>query len=299
MLWAMAVTLVASGMVQQLLPASAATPTGGGGASLPYTELQAESVATNGTIIGPSYTQGQLADEAFGRKAVTLSAQGQFVEFTLPSLANSIVVRESIPDSSTGAPYNAKLSLYINGTKQQDLTLTNAFSWFYGGYPFTNTPGTNPHHFYDEVHTLLPQMSAGTTVRLQVDPGDAATSYTIDFADFEQVPAALAQPANSLSITSYGADPTGATDSSNAFSQAISAAQAQGKTIWIPSGTFQVNQHIIVNNVTIQGAGCGTPSSRGTASVFTGTLRRTRAATSRCQTSRSLATSRTAATAAR
>jgi hypothetical protein len=186
---------------------------------------------------------------------VTLSSSGQYVEFTLPSAANSIVVRYSIPDSSNGAPYTAKLSLYTNGTRQPDLTLTNTYSWFYGGYPFTNTPGSNPHHFYDEVHALLPQMAAGTKVRLQVDPGDTASSYTVDLADFEQAPAALTQPANSLAITSYGADPTGASDSSNAFNQAISAAQAQGKTVWIPSGTFQVNQHIIVNNVTIQGAG--------------------------------------------
>jgi hypothetical protein len=52
-----------------LTVAGSATPafasaTGGQGASLPYVELQAENAATNGTIIGPSYTQGQLADEA-------------------------------------------------------------------------------------------------------------------------------------------------------------------------------------------------------------------------------------------
>ena len=242
-------------LVLTAVPAAAAAVTGGAGASLAYTELQAESASTNGTVIGPSYTQGQLADEASGRRAVTLSGQGRYVEFTLPSAANSIVVRYSIPDTADGSVYSAKLSLYVNGTKQPDLTLTNAYSWFYGGYPFTNSPGSNPHHFYDEVHALLPQMPAGAKVRLQVDAGDTASSYTIDLADFEQVPTALAQPANSLSITSYGADPTGAADSSNAFSQAISAAQAQGRTVWIPSGTFQVNQHIIVNNVTIQGAG--------------------------------------------
>jgi hypothetical protein len=266
----LAVAMTGGALVLSAAPAAAAAVTGGAGASLAYTELQAESASTNGTIIGPSYTQGQLADEASGRRAVTLSGQGRYVEFTLPSAANSIVVRYSIPDSADGSAYNAKLSLYINGTKQQDLTLTNAYSWFYGGYPFTNSPGSNPHHFYDEVHALLPPMQPGAKVRLQVDSGDTASSYTIDLADFEQVPTALAQPANSLSITSYGADPTGTADSSNAFSQAISAAQAQGRTVWIPTGTFQVNQHIIVNNVTIQGAGMWYSAAAGNGVGFYG-----------------------------
>src|ERR1700690_2511956 len=59
--------------------AAATTATGGSGASLPYAEVQAESSATTGTIIGPSYTQGQLADEASGRKAVTLAGTGESV----------------------------------------------------------------------------------------------------------------------------------------------------------------------------------------------------------------------------
>jgi hypothetical protein len=233
---------------------SAAAATGGAGASLPYTELQAESAATNGTVIGPSYTYGQLADEASGRKAVTLSGTGQYVEFTLPSAANSIVFRYSIPDTSTGSVYTAPIALYVNGIKSRDFTLTNAYSWYYGGYPFTNDPSQgNPHHFYDEVHALLPSMAAGTKVRLQVDTA-AASSYTIDFADFEQVAAPFSQPGGSVSVTSYGADASGANDSTTAFNQAIAAAGAGG-TVWIPQGTFKVTQHIIVNNVTVTGAG--------------------------------------------
>src|SRR3954447_21045071 len=71
-----------TGLVLLGAPTAAAAVTGGGGANLPYTELQAESASTNGTVIGPSYTQGQLADEASGRKAVTLASTGQYVEFT-------------------------------------------------------------------------------------------------------------------------------------------------------------------------------------------------------------------------
>jgi len=107
-------------------PAAAATATGGNGATLPYVEVQAENSATNGTIIGPSVTQGQLADEAGFRKAVTLQGTGKNVTFTTPVATNSIDFRYSIPDTSGGSVYTAPLSLYINGTKQTDFTLTNA-----------------------------------------------------------------------------------------------------------------------------------------------------------------------------
>ncbi|WP_042426418.1 choice-of-anchor D domain-containing protein [Streptacidiphilus anmyonensis] len=268
--------LVTAGVVTPAAQAAyAATPvaTGGSGASLPYAEVQAESSATNGTVIGPSYTQGQLADEASGRKAVTLAGNGsgQYVSFTTPVATNSIDFRYSIPDSSDGSVYTAPLSLYINGVKQSDFTLTNAYSWFYGSYPFTNTPSSgNPHHFYDEVHRLLSSTyPAGTTFKLQVDSGDNASSYTVDLADFENVGAALTQPAGSVSVTSEGADPTGAADSTNAFNAAISAA-GSGGTVWIPPGAYDIPGHIAVNNVTIAGAGMWYSTVTGAAPGFYG-----------------------------
>jgi parallel beta-helix repeat protein len=264
-------SLSAVGIAAVAVP-SASAATGGSGASLPYTEVQAENSATNGTVIGPSYTQGQLADEASGRKAVTLqgSGSGQYVTFTTPVATNSIDFRYSIPDSSDGSVYTAPLSLYINGTKQTDFTLTNAYSWYYGSYPFTNTPGSGQHHFYDEVHRLFSTTyPAGTTFKLQVDSEDTASSYTIDFADFEQVGAALAQPAGSVSVVSQGADASGVADSTSAFNAAIAAAGAGG-TVWIPPGTYNIPGHIAVNNVTIAGAGRWYSTVAGTAPGFYG-----------------------------
>ncbi len=257
----------ALGLAVTVVPASiaSAAATGGQGAALPYVELQAENAVTTGTVIGPSYTQGQLADEASGRKAVTLG-QGQYVQFTTPISTNSIDFRYSIPDTSDGSVYTAPLSLYINGAKQSDFTLTNAYSWYYGSYPFTNTPSSgNPHHFYDEVHRLFSSTyPAGTTFKLQVDSEDTASSYTIDLADFELVPAALSQPSGSVSVTSEGADPTGVNDSTNAFNAALSAAGAGG-TVWIPPGTYDIPGHIMVNDVTLEGAGMWYSTLTGTA----------------------------------
>src|SRR5258706_13758256 len=158
------------------------------GATLPYVEMEAEDGDTNGTLIGPDSTYTHLPSEASGRKAVQLTQPGQYVEFTLTKPANSIVVRYSIPDSSDGKGQTALLNLYIDGQQQAELTLTSVYGWFYGSYPFNNSPfDVFAHHFFDETHRLLPEMPAGTKVRLQKDSGDTAPTYTIDLADFEEV----------------------------------------------------------------------------------------------------------------
>ena len=262
--------LVIAGVVVLSASPAAAAATGGVGATLPYVEVQAENSATNGTIIGPSAAYNTLPAEASYRKAVTLQGSGTYVEFTTPVATNSIDFRYSIPDTSGGSVYTAPLSLYVGGTKQSDFTLTNAYSWYYGGYPFTNSPGGNPHHFYDETHRLFSTTyPAGTKFRLQVDAGDNAASYTIDFADFENVAGALSQPSGSVSVTSKGADPTGAADSTSAFNAAISSAGAGG-TVWIPEGTFKIPGHLILNNVTIKGAGMWRSTVVGAAPGFYG-----------------------------
>ena len=258
--------------------ASAATATGGNGASLPYVEVLAQNSPNTGKVVGPDWLMGQLTQSAVGREAVTLTS-GQSVTFTSPVATDSIDIRYSIPDTSDGSNYTAPISLYVNGVQQPDLTLTNEYEWQYGSYQFTNTPGPGETmHAFDEVHKLFsttyPQ---GSTFKLQVNSEDTASSYTINLADFENVPAPLTQPAGSVSVTSEGADPTGANDSTAAFNNAITAAGAGG-TVWIPSGTFLVPGHITVNNVTVEGAGMwystvtgpkpgffglGTPSSCG------------------------------------
>ncbi|MFL6074784.1 MAG: discoidin domain-containing protein [Mycobacteriales bacterium] len=238
----------------KLASARSALSVPGRGASVPFTEYEADDAATNGTVLASSRLRNTLAGEATGRQAVTLSGSGRYVEFTLTKPANAVDIRYSIPDSANGQGQTAPLAVYVNGAHNQDLTLTSKYSWFYGTYPFSNNPGDgNPHHFYDDVRTTfastLPQ---GTKVKLQVDSG--SVPETIDVADFEQI-APLSQPAGSLSALDYGADPTGAADSGSALTNAINAASTQGKVLWIPAGTYTVNQHLIVNNVTIRGAG--------------------------------------------
>ncbi|MCU1679165.1 MAG: coagulation factor 5/8 type domain protein [Frankiales bacterium] len=227
------------------------TVTGGAGASLPYVSVHVDDAVTNGTRIGPSYTFNELADEATRRRAVTLSRPGDFVEFVVPMDANSIVVRYSIPNGVDGAVATAALPLSVDGVPRAVLPLTTAYSWYYGAYPFTNTPGPNPHHFFDDVAQLLPDMRAGSVVRLELAPDFAAESVTIDVADFERVAPPAERPDGFVPVTDFGADPTGAADSTDAFTRAVAA----GLDVWIPPGTFRVDGHLILDDVTIRGAG--------------------------------------------
>ena len=218
-----------------------------GGASVPFTEYEAESAATNGSLLGPDYTQGTVASEASGRRAVTLSGQGKYVEFTLTAPANAVDVAYNLPRGASGT-----VSVYVNGAKIGGrLAVTSQYSYVDTGW----IAGAKTHHFFDDSRIQLGQnLGSGAKVRLQLDSGDTGTA-TIDVADFEQVAAAAGQPANSISVVSDGADASGNGDSTQAFRQAISDARAQGREVWIPTGNFKVTSQIPADNVTIRGAG--------------------------------------------
>ncbi|MCL2553608.1 MAG: right-handed parallel beta-helix repeat-containing protein, partial [Actinomycetia bacterium] len=66
-----------------------------------------------------------------------------------------------------------------------------------------------------------------------------------------------------------GADATGAADSTAAFNAAVAAA-GSGGTVWIPPGTFKVPGHIVVDNVTVAGAGMWYSTVTGAAPGFYG-----------------------------
>lgn len=99
-------------------------------------------------------------------------------------------------------------------------------------------------------------LPAGSKVRLQVSSTSASPSFTVDLADFEQVAAKIEKPSGALDVvTDFGADPTGATDSTAKIQAAVDAGKAQGRTVYIPQGTFTVRDHIVVDRVTVTGAG--------------------------------------------
>ncbi|MGW4287770.1 discoidin domain-containing protein [Streptomyces sp. NPDC004673] len=233
-----AVVALAAGMTVALAPAAQAAS----GATLPFTSVEAESATTTGSKVGPDYTQGSLASEASGRQAVRLNS-GQRVEFTVPRAANAVNVSYSVPDGQSGS-----LAVYVNGTRiAKTLPVTSKYSYIDTSW----IPGSKNHHFFDNARLLLGQnVQAGDKVAFE----STGTQVTVDVADFEQAAAAAAQPAGSVSVVSKGADPSGGGDSTQAFRDAIAA--AQGGTVWIPPGEYRITSSLQgVQNVTLRGAG--------------------------------------------
>ncbi len=253
----------------------------GRGADVAFLEQEAENAATNGTVIGPDRTAYTLPAEASGRTAVRL-APGQHVEFTLPADANAITVRYSIPDAPDGGGITAPLRVAVNGRHRATLTLTSQYAWLYNQYPFTNDPDADllhpdwwitecacvpsqtnpppvirkpfrPTHFYDEQRLKLDRTyRAGDTVRLTATDGAAWT--VIDLLDSELVGRPHVET-RALDVRLFGADPTGRRDAAPAIERAIALARFLNVPVYLPPGTFQVNRHIIVDDVTIVGAG--------------------------------------------
>ncbi|HEY0636660.1 MAG TPA: glycosyl hydrolase family 28-related protein [Pseudonocardiaceae bacterium] len=255
----------------------------GRGADVGFLEQEAENVPTTGTVIGPSREAYTLPAEASGRSAVRL-LPGQHVEFTLPAAANAITVRYSIPDAPGGGGITAPLDVTVNGASRRTMTLTSQYAWLYNQYPFSNDPDADllhpdwwitecqcvpsqttprpvitkpfrPSHFYDEQRMWLPRTyRAGDRVRLTVPARGGAAWTVIDLLDSELVgrPYVNVFAAN---VLLFGADPTGRRESADALDRAIAFARRHRLPVYLPPGTYQVNRHIIVDDVTIEGAG--------------------------------------------
>jgi hypothetical protein len=255
----------------------------GRGADVAFLEQEAEHAATDGTVIGPDRTAYTLPAEASGRSAVKLTP-GQYVEFTLPGPANAITVRYSIPDAPTGGGITAPLDVTVNGKSRKTMTLTSQYAYLYNQYPFSNDPNADllhpdwwitecgcvpaattpaptiskpfrPMKFYDEQRLLLGRTyRAGDRVRLAAPANSTAAWTVIDLLDSELVAAPRVRLV-AANVLAFGADPTGRRDSAGAFDRTIAFARRSHLRVYIPPGTYQVNRHIIVDNVTIEGAG--------------------------------------------
>eukprot|EP00026_Physarum_polycephalum_P003344 Phypoly_transcript_03354.p1 GENE.Phypoly_transcript_03354~~Phypoly_transcript_03354.p1 ORF type:complete len:494 (-),score=67.72 Phypoly_transcript_03354:642-2123(-) len=227
------------------------------GATLPYEEIEAESASYQGTKIGPGRQYCTLPSEASGRMAVQLANSGDYVEFSPTQPFNALVLRFSIPNTPDGKGQAANLNLLINGAQKAVLNVTSYYSWVYGAYPFSKNPGDgNPHHFYDDVRIFFGNTSsfpAGTKVRFT---GASSVTYTIDLVDFYNVGAELPRPADAISVTDFGADPSGGKDSFDAFNNAIAQGTKSGQVVWIPAGRYIFSSKITgIDGVTIRGAG--------------------------------------------
>ncbi len=232
------------------------------GAQLPYTRYESENGRTGGGAAlqqSPLFNQADIASEASNQKYVSLPGNGAYVEWTLSAPAQAMNLRFTMPDNTTGTGLTGSLSLYVNTVLVKTISLSSywAYQYFTTGSDPMQTPAAKVLMRFDEVHFQLPgALKSGDVVRIQKDNGDGLT-YGVDFIELEPLPAPIAQPAGSLSVTGYGAVPDDNNDDFAAFNACISAAASQGKSVYIPAGKFLLSDKLTLNvtNMKIQGAG--------------------------------------------
>jgi hypothetical protein len=233
------------------------------GASMPFKMLEAEDGTLNaGAAIRalfsmPSSPTVEL--ESSGRKCVELNATSESLSWVAPETANTLVVRVSIPDAPTGGGITDSLNLYVDGVFRQSIICTSKYTWVYGvNEMIDNNPATGtPKRFYDMSRVFIKgePLAAGSTITLKKDNNNTSAYYRIDFILLENAGPPLPQPANTLSVVSYGATSNDETDDSQAFKSCIAACQSQKKGMWIPSGDFKTQGIISASGINIYGAG--------------------------------------------
>ncbi|MFD9245329.1 discoidin domain-containing protein [Streptomyces sp. NPDC059556] len=229
----------------------------GRGANMPYDMYEAEDGTVGGgaTVAGPNRTIGDIAGEASGRKAVSLDATGEYVEFTTRRSTNTLVTRFSIPDSAGGGGIDSTINVYVDGVFKKSLPLTSKYAWLYGAEAGPgNSPGAGaPRHIYDEAHLLLGEtVPAGSRIRLQKDAANTST-YAIDFVNLEQVaPVGNPDPATYTVPAGFGHQ-----DVQNALDKVRMDTTGTLVGVYLPPGDYQTASKFQVYGKPVKVVGAG------------------------------------------
>lgn len=252
---ALAVVILLSGDAATLCAAPATIA----GATVPWSTYKAEQGVTTGEKL-ISRTYGEIANEALNHTCVRLAATGQHITWKVRNPANAMVIRACVPDAPQGGGASHTLTVAVNGTARQKVTLSSHHSWLYGKDPNgnDNAPGTGtPHAFFDETREFLtgPPLKTGDTITLYKQATDTAPWYVIDLVDLELVAPPPQKPDDGLSVTDFGAVPDDGKDDTSAFATCMEKAKAEGKAVWVPAGTFHQTQPMALDRVKVRGAG--------------------------------------------
>lgn len=242
------------------LPAGAAVPW------TTYDETNHAALTAPAEIIFNSYNGSfdihNRAAEASKQGCILLNGFGTSVRWTATQAADALTIRYCVDDGVTG---NFTLQLTAgNGTvRTRKIPVTSAQAWVYfdaAGQEF-NTPaaGRTPAKRYNEARVKLSQadgggIQAGETIELVRDTGDAMV--WIDLVETE-IASFTPAPAGSLNAkTGFGALGDGVANDTVALKNAIAAAAAQRKSLYIPAGIYRLDTELILPaGVLLQGAG--------------------------------------------
>lgn len=198
--------------------------------AFPWTYYEAEKGSAGpGAVLETGVLWGDIGFEARGKQAITLDNAGEYVEWTNVKAATHATIRYSIPDLASGT-----LGLYVNGSKVADLPLSSVM--MREAKTGVAPPNGGIVKLYDDVLAAVSGgIPAGATVRVQKDVADGVP-VTVDFLEVETAPAPLEKPDETWVevVPNTGNDRT-------AFVAAINAANAGGKKVWIPAGSYVIN----------------------------------------------------------
>lgn len=236
------------------------------GAKLGYTTYEAEQGELKNGIVKnapSSEAEHATAREASGQAYVDLPTNAS-VSFIAQADANAVTVRYTVPDGESG-----KVEVKVNNTVIGTLDLSSKSNWQYldnytyhpdGDIKVHDTPAADrlARFQFDEVSQLFKDahINKGDTVTItNLD----STPVGIDLVDLEKAPDAIKQPANSVSITDFGAIANDGSDDYQAFMKAVEAAKnTEHKTVYIPEGQFDFSRPIslyVPDGIKITGAG--------------------------------------------
>ena len=208
----------------------------------PYVRYEADKgVLSKAKATTMSFSQADVQSEASEQICVDLSNKKSAVEWKLNAEADGLVLRFSVPDSSS-----AELDVYANNKMVGTLKLSAHYSWEYlwkdGNSNNSGVSNTNPKMRFDEVRMKLPaKIQAGGKLKLVNKSG----KIHIDFVEMEAVPAALTPAPGDAVFAGEG-------DELQNFIN-----QNGGKTIFVSPGVYDIYSELYfgVDNTTLKGAG--------------------------------------------
>ena len=237
------------------------------GAKLPYLRYEAEEGVGSDAVLKHSTTYDETEMEASNQSYVQLTKEDSSLRFTLKKAANAMTLRFTMPEDASG---ELEISVERNGELlgKKTLELDNSSAWQYvkeNDVFDEKIAGSHSRFRFDERHFLLENDNKKL---MELEEGDVLTirrtdkkadELGIDFIELEEAPEAKEAPDNSISITDapYSAVPNDGQDDSKAFLDALKDADAENKTLYIPEGTFDFDQKLVISATDMRITGAG------------------------------------------
>ena len=216
------------------------------GATMPYVRYDSSEANIGGGAelkTSEHWALEEIASQASNQSYISLPNDGAYAEWTVNISGKGIAMRYTMPDVASGLGQDGAIDVYVNDKKVKTVDLTSYYMWQYMEGNPNDVPGKGTACFaFDEVHFALDKsLEPGDRICIR-SSGVNDLVYGVDFLEIEEIEAPIAQPENSYSIIDYGAVPDDGEDDYEAIVACIADANDKGKDVYIPEGTYHINQ---------------------------------------------------------